>query len=218
MAKDLTTAVVRVGHGRGFVVEHHRHGRVVVTASHCLPVDSDDRLVLPPSHPGRYVHEETYQKLLGLLSSEPTVWTRCLFVDPVADIAMLGSPDNQALSEEADAYEEFVGSAIPLKIGDAPEMGHERTPVRVINGHRIGGNKIASPGRGSGRLLSLEGAWLKCTVERRHNGLAVQEGELVESGMSGSPILSTSGKAMALMSMDGFCPVLTYCLPVWFFK
>jgi hypothetical protein len=44
MAKDLTKAVVRVGHGRGFVVEH-RHSRVVITASHCLPTDSNGRLL-----------------------------------------------------------------------------------------------------------------------------------------------------------------------------
>jgi hypothetical protein len=90
-------------------------------------------------------------------------------------------------------------------------MGHERTPVRMINGHRISGHKIASPGRGNGRLLSLEGAWLKCTVKRWPRGLAVEEEGLVKSGMSGSPILSTNWKAIAPMSTDGFCPVLTYC-------
>ena len=82
-------------------------------------------------------------------------------------------------------------------------MGHERTP-------RISGHKIASPGRGNGRLLSLEGAWLKCTVKRWPRGLAVEEEGLVKSGMSGSPILSTNWKAIAPMSMDGFFPVLTY--------
>jgi hypothetical protein len=46
---------------------------------------------------------------------------------------------------------------------------------------------------------------------------AAREG-LVKSGMSGSSLLSTNGKAMALMSTDGFCPVLTDWLPVWFFK
>ena len=145
MAKDLTKAVVRVGQGRGFVVEHD-HKRVVITASHCLPVDSDGRLILPPSHLGRYVHENTYSKLLGPLGGEPTVWVECCFVDPVSDIAVLGGPDDQALSEEADAYEEFVGSAVRLKIVDAPEMSQERIPVRMIKGHRIGGQKVASPG------------------------------------------------------------------------
>jgi hypothetical protein len=113
---------------------------------------------------------------------------------------------------------EFVESAVPLKIVDAPKMGHERIPVRMMGGHRIGGQKVPCKGRGNGRLLSLEGEWLKCAVSRLHNGLAVEDEALVKSGMSGSPILSTNGRAMALMSMEAFCPVLTYCLPVWFFK
>jgi hypothetical protein len=136
MAKDLTTAVVRVGHGRGFVVEH-RHSRVVITTSHCLPVDSDGRLILPPSHPGAYLHETTFQKLLGPLGGEPTVWAECMFVDPIADIAVLGGPDSQALSEEADAYDQLVDGAIALKIVDAPKMVRKRTRARVVMGHRV---------------------------------------------------------------------------------
>ena len=37
-----TQAVVRVGDGRGFVVEH-RHQRFILTAAHCLPVDAGGR-------------------------------------------------------------------------------------------------------------------------------------------------------------------------------
>jgi hypothetical protein len=60
----LTRAVLRVGRGRGFVVERrdlNREGRIVITAAHCL---THSRLAngtkgLPPSHPGRYLAEET---------------------------------------------------------------------------------------------------------------------------------------------------------------
>ena len=38
---------------------------------------------------------------------EPTVWAEWLFVDPVADIAALGTPDSQALSDQAVAYDEL---------------------------------------------------------------------------------------------------------------
>jgi hypothetical protein len=217
MAKDLTRAVVRVGHGRGFVVEH-RHSRVVITASHCLPVDSDGRLILPPSHPGAYLHETTFQKLLGPLGGEPTVWAECMFVDPVADIAVLGSPDNQALSEEAEAYDQLVDGAIVLKIVDAPKMVRKRTQARVVGGHRIVPFTYDGPGAGHARVLSLKGEWLKCTVKRCHRGLAAPEEGLFEGGMSGSPILSPKGETMGLISTDGQSPVLTYCLPAWFFK
>jgi hypothetical protein len=47
--------------------------------------------------------------------------------------------------------------------------------------------------------------------EAWREGLTVEDEGLVKSGMSGSPILSANGHAMALMSADGFCPVLTDC-------
>ena len=58
-ASELTRGVLRVGDGRGFVVEHRNYlgheERIVITAAHCLPV-------LPSCHPMRYLHECTYQQ------------------------------------------------------------------------------------------------------------------------------------------------------------
>jgi putative ABC transport system substrate-binding protein len=59
-----TAAVIRVGDGRGFVVEGERE-RFVITAAHCLPH-------LPPCHPAAYEEELTYQALLGPLGNSPT--------------------------------------------------------------------------------------------------------------------------------------------------
>lgn len=95
----------------------------MLTAAHCLPLDADGNLVMA-AHPWSD-WARTYQKLLGPLGVEPTVWAECLFVNPIADIAILGCPDNQELSDEADAYEAFVGRYKPLPIADAPKMGHE---------------------------------------------------------------------------------------------
>jgi hypothetical protein len=33
--------------------------------------------------------------------------TECIFVDPIADLAVLGAPDNQALDEEALAWDDL---------------------------------------------------------------------------------------------------------------
>ena len=79
-------------------MECARLGRVVITAAHCLPE-------LPPPHRASYTKERTYADFLSPLGQEPTVWAECLFVDPVSDLAVFGSPDNQELSDEADAYE-----------------------------------------------------------------------------------------------------------------
>jgi hypothetical protein len=108
--------VVRVGDGRGFIIEHcvkvrplprlrNRRlpmrkwaaRRLVITAAHCLPK-------LPPACTTSYTHERTYQNLLGTLGGNATVWAECLFVDPVADIAVLGAPDSADGNAVAAAF------------------------------------------------------------------------------------------------------------------
>ena len=39
-----------------------------------------------------HTEERAYQRLLGELSGEPTVWAECLFADPSSDVAVLGPP------------------------------------------------------------------------------------------------------------------------------
>ena len=99
LMSQATSAVVTVGNGRGFVVSWG-HNRLVVTAAHCLPR-------LPPPHGASYLEEWTYEKLLSPLGDKPAVWAECLFADPIADVSVLGSPDNQELFEEAQAYEHW---------------------------------------------------------------------------------------------------------------
>jgi hypothetical protein len=98
--------VVKVGAGRGFVIEHRtrmsirqfksvRSGkgsyfvrrRLVVTAAHCLPD-------LRPAHAYPNLEDRIYSDLLrSLKGTKNDVWAKCLFADPVADIAVLGCPD-----------------------------------------------------------------------------------------------------------------------------
>jgi hypothetical protein len=100
-----TRAVLRVGGGRGFVVDGE-WTRLVITAAHCLPQ-------MPPAHGASYTEERTYSDLLGPLGAETTVWAECLFADPVADIAVLGEPDSQELYEQARAYNSLLITSEP---------------------------------------------------------------------------------------------------------
>lgn len=50
----------------------------------------------------------TYKNFLGPLGGKRQVWAECLFVDPIADIAVFGTPDTQDLYEQADAYDELT--------------------------------------------------------------------------------------------------------------
>jgi hypothetical protein len=98
------------------------------------------------------------------LGGEPTVWAEALFADPIADIAVLGSPE-----QEARAYKELVGACQPLPI---ERMCVDSAPVQVF---------------------SLQGQWLEARVEPNCGGLSVEPPGLIVPGMSGSPILSAAG-------------------------
>ena len=95
----LKSGIITVGHGRGFVVEGAGE-RLVITAAHCLPS-------LPPAQSFFGPKERNYGPLLAPLGSEPRAWAVCRFVDPIADIAVLGSPDNP----HADDYKALMGTA-----------------------------------------------------------------------------------------------------------
>ena len=72
VAKLGAASVVRVGHGRGFVVKGgYEWDRLIITAAHCLPH-------FPRPHPAGYLAERTYQPILGPLGEKPTVWAGLL--------------------------------------------------------------------------------------------------------------------------------------------
>ena len=174
-------AVVRVGSGRGFVVQGERE-RYVITAGHCLPH-------LPPCLTFSETQERTYENLIGTLNEESTVWTECVFVDPISDLAVLGSPNGQDLSEEARRYQELVERAAPLRISDAPESG-------------------------PAWLLSLEGNWFRCTASHRGRALWLTSDAII-GGMSGSPVVAESGAAIGVVATGPNAPhpLLAYSLP-----
>jgi hypothetical protein len=185
----LTSAILKVGEGRGFVVKRRRyHDCIIITAAHCLPD-------LPPPHPCAYLEELTYRRLLGPLGTEPTVWAQLLFADPVADIAVLGTPDGQVLYEQADAYHALMASAHPLAIAEAPIQRDHKAAV------------------GEARVLSLDGHWREGRVQRGHGWLAFSPEAFFEFGMSGSPIINMSGKAIGIVSVNFRSPALVHHLP-----
>jgi hypothetical protein len=130
--------------GRGFLVEARR-GVVVITAAHCLPH-------LPPPHPASLIEERTYPELLGPLGANPTVSAECLFVDPIADVAILGEPDRELFEEENEAYHRLIDDRPTLRIGRATR---EPTPAW---------------------LLTLSEQWVICTVELNRWGNPVIAG------------------------------------------
>ena len=123
----------------------------------------------------------------------------CRFVDPIADIAVLGSPDNP----HADEYKALMETATAVSIA-----GALRNPVNFWV---------------PGRLLSLDGhRWFCCTV--RHFGgplWITHAAEGIRSEMSGSPIVTEIGTAIGVVCTaaapwaGGPNPRLTHNLPGW---
>ena len=188
-------AVLKVGDGRGFVVEADG-SRVVITASHCLPH-------LPPNHGASFTEERTYGNLLGLLDERaPNVWAECLFADPVADVAVLGSPDGQKLYDEATGFETLTNETPILRIGEAENES-------------------------SAWLLTVDGRWVRCTVRIFGRSLWIENAvEAIQFGMSGSPILNGDADAIGVVCLGGGSdfdstalggpnPRLTHNLPAW---
>jgi len=163
--------VITVGKGRGFVVEH-RGEHLVVTPSHCLPW-------LPSGFGIAYSEEHVYRNMLGPLGSAPTVACECLFINPIADVAVVGLPDAQTIADEAAAYRALLEYATPFRITEAPEKSR-------------------------GFLLSLKGEWFGCQVQwmKRIDGplWVSKPAQPIEGGLSGSPIVSEAGNAIGILA------------------
>lgn len=183
--RDMTKSaksVLRVGDARGFVIKAHNR-RLVVTAAHCLP-----NFPVPASI--SYIREKNYPNLLGAVGDESrNVSAECLFVDPVADIAVL-----ESLSDAADFYNTLVESLTPLRVS---ELHGEAT---------------------NAWLLPVVGPSFRCTVRTfdRHSLWIEEPAQKIEAGMSGSPILVEDGSAIGVVVTDkGPHPRLASHLPGW---
>jgi hypothetical protein len=213
---EAQRAVLRVGDGRGFVVERRNHlgwnDRIIITAAHVIANATlgNGTEGLPSCHPARYLDEETYPHLLGPLGGDCTVWAACLFVDPIADIAVLGQPDDQELSDEAEAYDALVDSMHPLVVADAPVQG-----TKIIDSGREDRFEAPTPGKGPARVLSLNSCWLAGEVTRFGSGMMFEPGDAFAGGMSGSPIIDAQGRAIGVVSCDIRNPVILDSLPAW---
>jgi hypothetical protein len=100
----------------------------------------------------------------------------------VADIAVLGSPDNQSLYEQAEQYEKFTESFRPLKLAHAAVEG-------------------------DAWVMKLNGTWVACRASHKGGCLWLSSVPRdIQGGMSGSPILNGAGAAIGVVTMNQEAP------------
>jgi hypothetical protein len=176
--------------------------------------ERDERDPDRPARLGRYLHESTYHLLIGLLGAKPNITAFCYFADPVADITVLGAPDNQSLGDECGQYEAFVEALPPFDV--APPW----PPSRM----RFAGFKDQPPAFPSvevavtAHLLSLDSAWLDDVARHKGGGLWTEPEGLTVNGMSGSPLISTTAAAIGVVSTNNIVPCLVNGLPGWLLR
>ena len=71
-----------------------------------------------------HTEERTYQRLLGELIGEPTVWAECLFADPISDVAVLGPPDNQEFYPRESSTHPRGGPAVRIRLPPEASLSH----------------------------------------------------------------------------------------------
>jgi hypothetical protein len=164
--------------------------------------------------------------MLGAMGERPTISAQCIFVDPIANIAILSSPGDAEYRDEVDheRYEALTNSVAALKIADiAPsarkvEDDRYEAPVWVPSrtgefipctvsymAHVIGHRAILDP-------MSIWG-----NETPREDGLPSQDrlwSQLPD--LCGAPILTADGSAVGVLIGGNENPRLTHNLPAWF--
>lgn len=199
MRKQPTGTVLRIGDGRGFVVDAEGD-RMILTAAHCL-----HETLLVGAHSGS--EDRLFRNLIGALGSEPDVCCQCYFLDPIADIAVLGEPDNQMFFQEAEDYNNLLESMKAFTVGKSrAKLGDELTR--------------------KGLVMSLKNEWVDCTLKRFGHGALWVTSTPIIRGMSGSPILLENGAAVGVITTGSETPdsehgpnaVLRENLPGWMLR
>lgn len=176
--------------GRGVLVD----GNIILTAAHCINFETTGGMVL-----GDYYIEDI-KTAKGVKFK-----VRPIAVEPVADIAALGSVDDQVLPEEADAFEGFCETTKPVRLCVCDFKVFKSFPVFVLNAN---------------------GKWVrgyaqKCKDDANSFWFETEEG--LKGGASGGPIVNSSGELVGIVShfsgtkvmKEGLTPRPHLTLPVW---
>jgi S1-C subfamily serine protease len=181
--------------GRGFVVP----GSYIVTAAHCVPWSVEGLMAL-----------DDYFLVKIITADGIRLTGQVVAVEPVSDIAVIGSPDNQTFIEEAEAFDKFVAS---------------------VKGLPLCSDEFASCQKVLVHILTHSGEWLSGHSSQWGDNaptLYVETDPTIPAGTSGSAIVNDCGAVVGVVSNSsesegttagcGTCARPCQSLPVWLWR
>ncbi len=253
----LNSAIITVGNGRGFVVEGTSCRYIIAPASQMpfspfvyKPEDNKKRERLvdrffgrsapePPDWRTFFWKKKSYPKLLGQLGKKPDVSARCLFFDPISNLAILGSPgdyegaDYEGEEKQKRAYEALTDSASALRVADAKrwsklmdaELGEAKVSVWLLSPNdSLTYSLISCEAEYNIKLLDADGVpgTFGLGDIPRSGGLPPADPFLHFgdnfAAMLGTPIVVADGSAIGIMTSYRQGPFLTNHLPGWLLR
>jgi len=171
--------------GQGVLV----NGHLVLTAAHCIDFTCTGGMVL-----GDYCIET-------INAGGRELKAAVVAVEPVSDIAVLGTLDNQVFYKEAEDFESFCAETKPVPLCKRSFVRFREFGIHVY---------------------THKGTWIRgIAVQYSGNGqqIAITTCEQIEGGTSGSPVINDRGELVGIVSTGGsktnLMPRPHLALPVW---
>jgi len=184
--ENATVTLTKKG-GQGILIRN----QMILTACHCIGYSITGDMAL-----GEYYLEEIMTQK-GNLKVSP------IFLDPVADLAVLGGLDGQEFYEEFIKFEEFCGNTASIRIcRDKLEVG-KKFKIFIYTHEKKWITGFASMGIHGSHML-----WIKAD-------------EAIKGGTSGSGVCNEKGEIVGIVSwtseqdFSGGAPQPLLALPVW---
>jgi len=185
------TVIILSKGGQGVLVP----GNLIITAAHCIDFTTEGTMAL-----GDYFIEE-------IEVGERVLKVAPLAVEPISDLAVLGSLDEQVFDKEAEGFEEFCEHTKPVVVC--------RSEFELFQKFKV-------------HIYTHKGTWVTgCAMQCREDAtkLFVEADEQIDGGTSGGPIINDSGELVGIVShfslasegqrSEGLAPRAHLSLPVW---
>jgi hypothetical protein len=192
---EATVSLLGKG-GQGVLVRNN----LILTAAHCINFNYDGGMAL-----GDYFIEEIETSDGGKLKVGPYA------VEPVSDIAVLGSLDDQEFTDEATKFEHFCEGKKPLSLCLKKFGWSVEVPIWVY----------------THKKTWIRGKMINYSIKKNAHKISIKMDENIEGGTSGSPIINEKGELMGVVSnaggskginREGMVPFPIFALPIWLYQ